>query len=121
MKGFAIIGAAALGLLPAVAVAEAAPDGAVVYRQRCQVCHGTSDAKRSPVGPSLVGVVGRRAAGMPFAYSAAMKASKLVWTKRNLDEYLAAPSKLVPGTKMAMTVPDAAQRSALVSFLAKMR
>ena len=130
MKGLATFCALAFGLLPATAFAQAAQtaqaaqatsDGATVYRQRCQVCHGSAKAKPSPLGPSLSGVVGRTAASTPFAYSAALKASKLVWTRDNLDKYLAGPSKLVPGTRMAMSVPDAAQRSAVVSFLAKTR
>lgn len=119
MKGLSIISAVALGMLPAVATAGPAPDGAAVYKQRCQVCHGAAGAKPSPLGPSLTGVVGRAAASTPFAYSAALKKSKLTWTKANLDKYLAGPAKLVPGTKMAMSVPDAAQRAAVVTFLAK--
>ena len=127
MKGLATFCALAFGLLPAASFAQTAQAaqatsvGATVYRQRCQVCHGAAKAKPSPLGPSLSGVVGRKAGSTPFAYSAALKASKLVWTRDNLDKFLAGPSKLVPGTRMAMAVPDAAQRSAVVSFLAKTR
>ena len=117
MKTPGYICALALGMMPSLA--QAAPDGATIYKQRCQVCHGAAGAKPSPLGPSLAGVVGRKAAGTPFAYSAALKASKIVWTRETLDKFLAGPSKLVPGTRMAMTVPDAAQRSAVVGFLAK--
>lgn len=119
MKAFVTLCALALGMLPTLAAAQVAPDGATIYRQRCQVCHGAAKAKPSPLGPSLGGVVGRKAASTPFVYSTALKGSKLVWTRDNLDKYLAGPSKLVPGTKMAMSVPDAAQRSAVVSFLAR--
>lgn len=119
MKGLATIGAVALGLLPVTAAAQAALDGAVVYRQRCQMCHGAANAKPSPLGPSLTGVVGRKAASTPFAYSTALKASKLVWTKPNLEKYLAGPAKMVPGTKMAVILSDPKQLSAVVSHLAK--
>ena len=121
MMGLRIICALALGVMPAVAMAQAqaAPDGATIYRQRCQVCHGAANAKPSPLGPNLTGVVGRKAASTPFAYSPALRASKLVWTRANLDKYLAGPAKMVPGTKMAVMLSDPKQRSAVVSHLAK--
>ena len=119
MKGLPTICALAFALLPSIAAAQAAPDGATIYRQRCQVCHGVANAKPSPLGPSLSGVVGRKAASTPFAYSTALKASKLVWTRANLDKYLTGPAKMVPGTRMAMAVPDAKQRAALLDHLAK--
>lgn len=111
--------AALAGMTPGVAAAQASPDGAAIYKQRCQICHGAANAKPSPLGPSLSGVVGRAAASTPFAYSAALKASKIVWTRPNLEKFLAGPPKMVPGTRMAVVLPDAAQRAAVVSFLAK--
>ena len=119
MMGLRIICALALGLVPAMAQAQAAPDGATIYRQRCQICHGAAGAKPSPLGPNLAGVIGRKAASKPFAYSAALKASKLVWTRSTLDQYLAGPAKLVPGTRMAVALSDAQQRAAVVGYLAK--
>ena len=56
-----------------------------------------------------------------FAYSPALKASTLVWTTANLDQFLADPAKTVPGTAMPIKVPDAAQRAALISYLATTR
>lgn len=94
-------------------------DGALAFKQRCQACHSATAAKTTPLGPNLAGVVGRKAAATTFAYSPALKASKLTWTKASLDKYLAAPTKMVPGTRMVMAVPDAAQRAALIDFLAK--
>lgn len=121
MKALSVIWTVALAMTPALASAQAAPDGVVIYKQRCQVCHGAANAKASPLGPSLAGVVGRPAASKPFAYSTALKASKLTWTKPNLDKFLAGPSKMVPGTKMVMAVPDGAQRAALIGYLAKLK
>ena len=118
MKGLLTICALAFALLPSVAIAQAAPDGAAIYRQRCQVCHGAANAKPSPLGPNLSGVVGRGAASTSFAYSAALKASKLVWTKQNLEKYLAGPAKMIPGTRMAVVLPDKKQRAAVVGYLA---
>lgn len=118
MKGLQIITALALGLAPTLAAAQAAPDGAAIYKQRCQICHGAA-GKPSPLGPNLTGVVGRAAASTPFAYSAALKASKIVWTRPKLEQFLAGPPKMVPGTKMAVVLSDAKQRAAVVGYLAK--
>lgn len=113
--------AIALGMMFQVEAAHAQPDGMAVYRQRCQACHGAPGAQPSPLGPKLAGVVGRAAASTPFAYSTALKASKIFWTRANLEKFLAGPTKMVPGTRMVMVVPDPAQRSALVGYLAKMK
>jgi cytochrome c len=106
----------------AVAVSAApAPNGETVFNQRCKACHSAVAGKPSPLGPNLAGVVGRKAGTQAFAYSPALKASGVVFTKPNLDKFLAAPAKMVPGTRMVIAVPDAAQRKALVEYLAKQR
>ena len=115
-----ILGALVSGAMPAsLLAADPKPDGAQAFKQRCQVCHSATAAKSTPLGPNLAGVVGRKAATATFAYSPALKASKLTWTKASLDKYLAAPMKMVPGTRMVVSVPDPAQRAALIDFLAK--
>ena len=111
-----------LFLQPAVtaAAAPAQVDGATIYRQRCQTCH-TVSAKPSTLAPKLNGVVGRKAASAVFPYSAALKKSGIIWTRPALDKFLASPSKAVPGTRMVVGVPDAAQRKAVIDYLATLR
>lgn len=92
--------------------------GGQIYRQRCQACHSVTDAPVSTLGPSLRGIVGRSAASTPFAYSAALKASKLTWTRATLDRFLSGPASMVPGTRMAVSISDPGQRKALIDFLA---
>jgi len=104
-----------------VAAAQAAPDGATVFRQRCQSCHVVGTARPTTLGPSLTGVVGRKAAATDFKYSAALKASGLTWSKANLDKFLSGPTKMVPGTRMVISLPDPAQRAALIDYLAAVR
>jgi cytochrome c len=82
--------------LPASAFAEAPPPAFGV----CSACHATEAGKTS-FGPNLRGVVGRKAASLPgYAYSPALKASGLTWTREELDAWLTSPQKKVPGTKM---------------------
>ena len=89
-----------------------------MFRQRCQGCHGVAPGQPSPLAPNLAGVVGRAAAATAYNYSPALKASHLVWTRDNLDRFLAGPSRLVPGTRMAIFIPDPQQRAAIVEYLA---
>lgn len=119
------IGAAAASLIIAGAAispllaAPPAANGETLFRQRCQVCHSVVPAKPAGVGPNLRGVVGRKAAAATFNYSTAMKQSKITWTQANLDRYLAAPTKTVPGTRMVTAVNDAAQRAAIIKYLSQ--
>jgi cytochrome c len=111
-----IIAGAAISPLLA---APPAANGETLFRQRCQVCHSVVPAKPAGVGPNLRGVVGRKAAAATFNYSTAMKQSKIIWTQANLDRYLAAPTKTVPGTRMVTAVNDAAQRAAIIKYLSQ--
>lgn len=116
----AAIGLAALGMgfgAQAALASASAPNGDMLFRQRCAMCHSTSAGRQMPMGPNLSGVVGRKAGATPFNYSPALKKSGLTWTRTNLDRYLAAPARMVPGTKMVVTVPNAADRAALTAYL----
>jgi len=53
------------------------------------------------LGPSLAGIVGRKAGSEPgYSYSPAMKQANIVWDAKSLDAYLNDPQKVVPGNKM---------------------
>jgi cytochrome c len=98
---------------------SASPAGDVLFKQRCAMCHSVIKGKAGGVGPNLAGVVGRKSGvASGFAYSAGMKKANLVWNAASLDRFIAAPAKVVPGTKMVIAVSDAKQRSALVAYLA---
>lgn len=90
--------------------------GEALFKQRCAACHSVAPNGRS-VGPSLFGVVGRKAASANFNYSPALKKSGLSWDATTLDRYIAAPTKTVPGTRMIISVPNASDRKAILSFL----
>jgi cytochrome c len=101
--------------------AQTAPNGQQLFQQRCAVCHSTTAGASAMVGPNLAGVVGRKAGTTTFAYSPALKNSKVVWTRAQLDRYLTNPGKMIPGGRMAVSVPDAAQRAAVIDFLTTKR
>ena len=92
----AVLGAPALAQMP---VGNAA-NGQKVFVQ-CKTCHVTT-AGVNRIGPSLHAVVGRTSGSVPkYAYSAANKNSKVVWSEAVLFKYLEAPRKFMPGTKMS--------------------
>lgn len=109
----------AIAATPAVISAQSAPDGALLFRQRCASCHAVAPGQRSVLAPSLAGVVGRRAASTTFNYSPALKGSGVVWTRANLDRYLTAPTRMVPGTRMVISVTNPQQRAAILDYLAR--
>jgi cytochrome c2 len=93
--------------------------GKKVYDAQCGICHSVDPAKPGAVGPHLNGVVDRKVgADASFTYSKAMKAKSHKWTKGNLDIYLTDPQKFVPGTTMPVSVPAAADRAAVIAYLA---
>ena len=96
--------------------------GGDVFAEECAECHSVREGKNKK-GPSMFGVVGRRAATVPDAsYSDALKGSGLTWTSDKLDAYLAAPKKFVPGGKMKYDgLVGAAERASLLSYLATLR
>jgi cytochrome c len=89
--------------------------GEQVYH-RCQGCHSID---RNRIGPMHKGLFGRAAGSVPdFDYSAAMKASGIVWSEVTLDQFLQGPRKMVPGTKMTFIgVPAAKDRADLIAYL----
>ncbi len=106
---------------PAAAAAAAAGDaarGATLVKQRCGACHSLAVDTTTRPGPSLKGVSGRRSGTVAnFKYSPAMVKARMTWNKANLDKYLAAPAKAVPGTYMTIAVPNATDRADIVAYL----
>ena len=92
--------------------------GRQVYR-KCQACH-TLEPGRNSVGPSLAGIVGKRAAADPsYVYSPALRAANLTWDLPTLDAYLLDPQKVVPGNKMPFPgLKTANERQDVLAYLA---
>lgn len=89
---------------------------------RCQACHDAHQGGADKVGPNLYGVVGgpvMHRAG--FAYSEAMAAHKAeapTWTYDQLDQFLTAPGRHVPGTKMSFAgIRDTQTRINVIAWL----
>ena len=92
----------------------------LLYRIQCQACHTLEADGPQKVGPSLHGILGRRAAALDefTGYSEALRDSQITWTPEALERWLAKPSELVPGNVMAFIgVPNEQDRINLVAYL----
>jgi cytochrome c len=109
-------------LLLASAPAIAEEDGARLFTP-CRACHSLDPAERGLPGPNLSGVLKRNIGGDPaFDYSPVLRKARddgLRWNTQRLQTFLADPAAMFPGLWMSMRgIEDAAERQALVRFLA---
>ena len=95
--------------------------GPRVFRSQCSICH-------SPQPAEILSVKSLSRRWPPFRndtdfrYSAANRASGLVWNPPTLDRYLTAPREVVPGTLMSYPgLKDEHARSDLIAYLASLR
>ena len=112
-------GAAAV-LVTLSATARASADGDAgrgkTLFTRCGSCHAVTEQNK--VGPHLSGVFGRPAGAVAGArYSKAMTASGMTWNEQTLDAFLTEPTKVLPGTTMAIRLPNPQDRADVIAYL----
>jgi glucose/arabinose dehydrogenase len=98
--------------------------GKIFFGQNCALCHsdGTGDAAVTREGPTLAGVLGRRAGADPnFTYTDAMRHCGLTWDAPTLDRFLTNPTALVPGTTMPIAVAVAEDRQNVIAYLSTLK
>jgi cytochrome c len=120
MRTGVLIGTMALLVGAGAARADGDPARGEKRFEECATCH-TVERGLNNVGPSLNGVIGRKAGEIAdFRYSPAMKKSGLTWTPQTLDTFIADPQKEVPGNRMPFAgMPDAGDRADLIAYLQK--
>jgi len=85
--------------------------------QACLACHRVGP-EGPDLGPSLVGVMGRKAGSLPdYRYSGAMRRSDLVWDAATLSRFLIDPQATVPGNRMPFSGVSAQDAQAIVKYL----
>ena len=93
--------------------------GEAVFRS-CVACHSLQPGQHR-TGPSLAGIMGRKAGtAQGFRrYSPALRESGLTWDAQSLDAWLADPQSLIPGNTMRFRgISDAQARADLIAYLA---
>ncbi len=100
------------------AVAQDAAAGEKIFVV-CKTCHQIGEGAKSGIGPSLNGVIGRKAGTLQgYSYSAANIGSGLTWDEATFREYIKDPKAKVPGTKMFYAgLKDEQKTSDLIAFL----
>ena len=94
-------------------------NGADSFDANCADCHSVSKQMKNKKGPSLFGIVGRRAGTVPGQqYSPANQSSNVTWTPDVLARYLANPQAVVLGTTMKFKgLKDPREIADLIAFL----
>jgi len=102
---------------PALSAPDAAR-GEKLFGERCMSCHSIGRDASPGIGPNLFGVVGRKAGQAPGSSSQALASSGIIWTRANLDGFIAAPQAKVPGTTMTSApVSEGQARADIIAYL----
>ena len=90
---------------------------------QCVVCHSVEKGGPMRVAPNLWSIVGApKAREKGYGYSTALASAGGVWTQQDLNDYLAAPDKFLPGTKKTIIgLPKPKERAELIAFLATLK
>lgn len=100
-------------------------DGAIAlgkqaFEESCIGCHSIQKGENK-IGPSLFGVIGRKAGGAPnYAYSEAMNNTKVIWSRSTLIAHLTDTRNFIPGNRMGLTfagVDDTKKREQIAAYL----
>ena len=115
-----LLGALAAGALTVAPAGAGDPEaGQEDFATYCGDCHSTSSDLVNRKGPSLFGIIGRKAGTVPgFEYSDANRQSGWVWDEARLRSYLPDPRAAMPGTKMKFDgVEDSEEAEDIIAFL----
>jgi cytochrome c len=94
------------------------PDGPTLFKQQCATCHTNNVNDPVRQGPSLFGIVGRRAGSIDgFHYSAAFAKADFTWDEGRLDTWMSNPQSLLPGAVMAYRQAKPEIRAAIIVYL----
>ena len=92
--------------------------GYAAFQHRCIACH-SMDASKNSFGPSLHGIIGRKAGSLPrYAYLKAMKNAGFVWDDNYLRDWIHDNEKFLPGTRMRhVSITDITEQDYLLAFI----
>ena len=109
---------------PALTVAQAASataprgdaaSGRGYFEDRCTSCHSITQNR---FGPRLGDVYGRRVGSVAgFQYSQALRQGQFIWSEKLLDRWLSGPGRLLPGTRMGISIGDPQIRADIIAYL----
>ena len=111
----------AAGTAPTHAAGDAAA-GEQVFKKVCTTCH-SNEAGVNKTGPSLFGVVGRKAGSSDFPRYKGLVGADFSWDAALLDQYLQDPKAFVTShtqnktTAMTYALKDQKQRADVIAYM----
>ena len=92
--------------------------GEILFDAECHRCHA-DNASDPSYGPSLVGIIGKRAGtSADYEYSEALANASFVWTPAALRAWMEDNQGFVPGTKMRhVGIEDRTVQDFILSYL----
>ncbi len=96
--------------------------GEQIFKKKCKTCHTLEEGKHR-TGPSLLGVVGRKAGSTDFKRYKGLKGADFTWDEAMLVEYIGDPKAFVKShtsnkrTSMTFKLKDEKDRQDVVEYL----
>lgn len=111
----------ALGIAAMVAIssgsAMAKSSGEKLFKKKCGTCHSMEPGKHK-VGPSLAGVIGRKAGSTNFPKYKSLKNADFTWDLTSIDAWITNPKKFIKKpTAMTVKVKKEKDRKAIIDYL----
>ena len=106
-------------------MAKADANAGKALLNKCTSCHTFDKGGRNGVGPNQFGLVGSSFAhteGFNYSQALAELKGKKRWGHQELSDFLAAPARYIPGTKMSFAgIKNPQDRANLIAYLSTLK
>ncbi|WP_289014400.1 c-type cytochrome [uncultured Methylobacterium sp.] len=94
------------------------PSGQILFERQCATCHSINATDAPRQGPTLFGVLGRKAGSVSgYRYSPGFAKADWTWDEARLDAWLINPQAMIPGAIMPYRQAKPEIRSSIIGYL----